>query len=177
MTENNNEQNVELTKQYRIVIKQDKESKKFIGEVPELPECKVEGESWEEVLTLLNDSIEAKLNSLEYPPTPIDEVEWDGKLTLSLSKSLYRELAFLAKYDEVTPEELAAELISEGMGRRYGGHRFYRNPKQRKDYNNHNNNNNYRRKDKRMSKSEYYNIMENKADFLEYVRNLEKGKR
>jgi predicted RNase H-like HicB family nuclease len=165
------------SRKYRIVMRFDSEKDKFIANVPELPGCDVEGDSWEELTQTLDEAVKSKLKTIEYPPTPLDEHEWSGKLELNISKSLHRELEFLSKNDEITPEELAMELISEGLGRRYGGHRYYRSSKKR-EYNkgggNNHNQGGYNQRRRGMSNEKYNNIMEDKAHFLEYVRNLEK---
>ncbi|MGM0595430.1 MAG: hypothetical protein ACQES9_00170 [Myxococcota bacterium] len=155
---------------YRIVVNYNPEEEKYEGRVPELPECTVQGETWEEVIELLDKSTEEKIESLKHPPTPIDENEWDGDFKIEMSKSLYRELAFLAKNDEVEPETLAKELIAEGLGRRYGGHRYYR----RKNRNKSGNQRKRGRRKGNMSREKYHNIMENKSSFLDYVRKLDK---
>ncbi|MBN2724062.1 MAG: hypothetical protein JXR95_08345 [Deltaproteobacteria bacterium] len=155
---------------YRIVINFDNEEQLFIGSVPEFQDCTVKGENWEEVTSLLEEEVNKRLENLEYPPTPIDAGDLDGKLSLEMSKSLYRELLFLAKHDEIEPEALAMELISEGMGRRYGGNRYYRagSNYRKQGRSKGDRNNNY-------SREQYHNIMEDKAHFLEYVRNLEQS--
>ena len=155
-----------MNSHYRIVIRFDTKKELFTGSVPELPGCRAEGESWDEVTKLLNESIDKKLETIEHPPTPLDEVDWDGKLQLELSKSMYRELAFMAKHDEVSIETLASELLSEGLGRRYGGHRYYRSSSRKPSGGRGRNNRN-------MSADKYHNIMEDKASFLEYVRGLD----
>ncbi|MBU1537671.1 type II toxin-antitoxin system HicB family antitoxin [Myxococcota bacterium] len=164
-------------RKYRIVIRFDQEKECFIGNVPELPECEVEGDDWETVTAGLSEAIEAKLETIEHKPTPIDEVEFEGKLELDISKSLMRELMFMAKTDEIEPQVLAQELIAEGLGRRYGGHRFYRSGGQRRPQNQNSRQGNrqgggYHRG---MNQEQYHNIMEDKASFLEYVRGLDDG--
>ncbi len=163
-------------RKYRIVIRFDAEKECYIGTVPELPEVEFEGDDWEAVTTGLSEAIEAKLETIEHHPTPIDEVDFDGRLELDISKSLMRELVFMAKNDEIEPQVLAQELISEGLGRRYGGHRFYRsgggNRKGQGNRQGGRQGGGYRRN---MNQEQYHNIMEDKASFLEYVRGLEDG--
>jgi predicted RNase H-like HicB family nuclease len=162
-------------RKYRIIIRYDIEKELYVGKVPELPGCEVEGDDWEAVTTLLDEIIEGRLAKIDHPPTPLDEMKWEEKFLLELSTSLRRELTFMAKTDEVTPEQLAQELISEGLGRRYGGHRFYRSSRKGgQSGNNHNHNSHKSRSGRRnVSPDKYQNIMEDKASFMEYVRGLD----
>ncbi|MBU1220156.1 type II toxin-antitoxin system HicB family antitoxin [Myxococcota bacterium] len=161
------------SKHYRIVIKFDAEKQKFIGNVPELDGCIAEGDSYEEVAGLLDTSINSILEKWDNAPEPIDTTDFINKISIEISSALYRDLVFLAKNDEVEPEVIAAEILSEGISRRCGYLRSWRNSQNQGGRRN----GNREQRKGNMSREQYNNIMEDKAHFLEYVRNLEQPSR
>lgn len=108
-----------------------------------------------------------------------------SQLTLSLSQSLYKKLVGKSQIEGVSVNELASELISEGLVLRAWeimekkvnmrtpqAQAQNRNQPQRGNFKNnrkggHNNN----------KKQNFNHIMEDNANFLEYVRNQERNKR
>ena len=145
---------------------------------------------------------EQKLDPSEGVKHPRKE---DNTLTISLSRALYKKLKSKASVEGVSPEDLASELLAEGLvlraweimerkstmrqssnggnynqgGNRSGHKQSYRNGSQNgynrgrssnhsnSNYSNSNNNSGQRR-------GNYQHILEDSANFLEYVRNQEK---
>lgn len=113
----------------------------------------------------------------------------DSSLTLNLSRSLIEKIKRQAEEEGISIEEYVTELLSESVVLRAweiverkshlssvsgntGGYNNHNNSSR-------NNNRNNRRNDRfgnnrRMSQSRYNNLMEDKASFLEYVRNQER---
>ncbi|MFK7825000.1 MAG: hypothetical protein AB8G05_12640 [Oligoflexales bacterium] len=130
----------------------------------------------------------------------------ENTLTISLSKALYKKLKSKASVEGVSPQDLASELLAEGLvlraweimerkstmrqssnggnynqgGNRSGHKQSYRNGSQN-GYNrgrssNHNNSNysNSNNNSGQNRRGNYQHILEDSANFLEYVRNQEK---
>jgi hypothetical protein len=120
----------------------------------------------------------------------------DGLLSLKLSGSLHRRLVTKAQQEGVDVNDFAVELLAEGLVLRAweimerkqhvsrapqhgnsnhnhgnGGNRGFRDQKR-----NHNGGGGNNRRGG-MSQSRYNSLMEDKAEFLEYVRNQEKSQR
>lgn len=130
----------------------------------------------------------------------------ENTLTINLSRSLYKKLKNKASVEGVSPQDLASELLAEGLvlraweimerkstmrqssnggnynqgGNRSGHKQSYRNGSQNgynrgrssnhsnSNYSNSNNNSGQNRR------GNYQHILEDSANFLEYVRNQEK---
>lgn len=120
--------------------------------------------------------------------TPID-----NEIKVKLSEALCRKLHQQAQEESLTIEELVRELLAESVVLRAweiierknqmrGGPQ--NNPQAGRPQNNHNNNNHNHRGNHRkggghrgMSQMRYNSIMDDKASFLEYVRNQERNRR
>lgn len=120
--------------------------------------------------------------------TPID-----NEIKVKLSEALCRKLHQQAQEESLTVEELVRELLAESVVLRAweiierknqmrGG--AQNNPQTGRPQNNHNNNNHNRGNNHRkgghrggMSQMRYNSIMDDKASFLEYVRNQERNRR
>ncbi len=159
---------------YRIVLRYDRESGMFRALVPELPDISAEGETRAEAADLVVDAVQKRLDELEdqgiEPPMPLDEEMFSGELSLQISPELHRELAWQAKLEGTTVDQIVGELLAAGIQRRAVGmpdmsQRPSGGGERRKGHG--------RRPG--MSKAQYMQIMEDKASFMEYVRNLEQG--
>lgn len=121
-------------------------------------------------------------------PSPDEPAE----LRVSLSKSLFRKIKEQAADEGISLEEFATELLSEGVVLRAweiverknqmrGGNSQQPNGNNRggQPGNNRGGQNNYNNHNKkgRMSHMRYQSIMDDKATFLEYVRNQERNRR
>lgn len=155
---------------YRLVILFDSEKKKFIARIPELPDLQVEGENRAEAVSRIEEALEEAFRKAASDgremPAPIDQTEFTGELTLKVTPTLHRDLAFLARHEGVDLNQLVSELLSASVaGRavpRTGGHRR----DERREGND-------RRRPPRGQ--DYFNIMEDKASFIDYVRKLDSG--
>jgi predicted RNase H-like HicB family nuclease len=155
------------TMSYRMIVSYSNEKQVYVARAPELESCSAEGATRADAVAKLEEEIAAQVENMEAQgieiPPPIEQLEeLDGKLTLNVSSSLHRELTFLAKAENVDVETLVIELLARGVSQRWGGARGAR-PRSESGP---------RRSDG--TGSRYHNIMENRADFIEYVRSLEK---
>lgn len=157
---------------YRIVVVYSSEQGQFIARVPELGECEAIGATRTEALTNVEAEIEAQVKNIEgqgeTPPIPLEEQNFDGELKFKISSSLHRDLAFMAQEERVELDALITELLSRSVAQRYFSKGFRGKRANSGDIHG-------RRRDEGQGRR-YHDIMENRADFIEYVRGLENGK-
>ncbi|MBI4818466.1 MAG: hypothetical protein HY791_19525 [Deltaproteobacteria bacterium] len=90
----------------------------FIATAKEL-DLSARGASRADAISALEATIETRLQAAaagEPLPRPIDVAEVDGKITIQLATALARELAYVAKSSGSTPEAIAAQLVARGLG-------------------------------------------------------------
>lgn len=151
---------------YRIIISHVEEKNIYIANVPELENCTAEGETPKDAIEKLEVEMTAQLENMKEqgiePPEPLESQEFDGNLTLKVTPALHKELVFMARSSEVELEILLTELLTRGVS----GRRGYQGNKPRAGG----------RGRRQEGQGKRYNaIMENRADFIEYVRGLDKG--
>jgi predicted RNase H-like HicB family nuclease len=184
---------------YRVVIQFDPEKEQYLARAPELPGCVAEGESYEAALSAITEEMDAQVENIKESggrvPVPVDEQEVSGEITLRISKTLHRELHWLALLEELEDDELASEVFQDGLK-----HRLRSKPRQRrqpgpprKEASEGNEDRQPTEDDQRGrgrqgrgrpnrgrgrgrgGGARYHEIMEDKASFLEYVRGLDSG--
>ncbi len=163
---------------YRILMRYNSGTKRFVAAVPELGDVQVEAETRTEALSKAEEAIEQAIRKAaeagEELPAPMELVEFSGELKIRISPKLHRELAFWAVEDNLEPEQLAAEMISAGtaikaIGRpaksgregRGGGRGGGRGERQEKGGRG------------RGGRKDYHDIMDDRASFIEYVRSID----
>ena len=134
----------------------------------------------------VQDNVGNIIESESLPKEVAIEQEDLGIVELKLSKSLHRKL-IKQSYDEgVSVEEFISELLSEGVVLRAWEIVERKNamrPNQSANSNNNRskgqggNSKGYKNKGHRMSHGRYQSIMDDSSNFLEYVRNQERGRR
>jgi predicted RNase H-like HicB family nuclease len=151
---------------YRIVISYSSEKEAYIARAPELDPCEAESETRAEAVAQLEEEIAARLANMRSqgiePPPPLDEQELDGELHVKVSTSLHRDLLFMARHEKLELEELLRELLARAVFRRPPAGRGRRQEG--------------RGRSREGQGQRYHDIMENRADFIEYVRGLDSGK-
>ena len=157
---------------YRILVVYDSQKEKFVASVPELENLKVTGETRAEALSKAEEEVEnsfrkAAEKSTELPP-PVDGVEYSGELSFTVSPSLHRNLIFMATQERIELDQLASELLSSALAERS----LIKSAQKRPAKEGHKREG---RRDRRPRGDRYFNIMEDKASFIEYVRNMEPG--
>lgn len=188
----------EVWDEYAIQVYFDKTENQFVGTVLEFPEIRILGPKKDIVIAEIEQRLEQHLfqqkKRNETPVEPFFLKTYPQKLELEISRGLYRRLDVLSRLEKTPIDRLILELISQALGKRFdnpgtrsAGHherherhehrgqnnnRHHNNQNQRnQNYNNNNSNNNNRRNQNR----NFHETMENRENFLEYVRNLEKG--
>jgi len=170
---------------YRIVVSWDAEKKSFTARVPELGQCQAEGASRAEAIGRAEEEIAAQLANMReqggQPPQALDDKEHEGQFQVKVSKSLHRELEWMAHNEGVGIDQLAGELLSQAAeARRAGrGGRNHTQPRMQPQSEGPDDRGN--RIDTRPRGSNYgpryHQVMDDRASFLEYVRGLEQGAR
>ncbi|MBW2701520.1 MAG: type II toxin-antitoxin system HicB family antitoxin [Deltaproteobacteria bacterium] len=157
---------------YRVNITYDNDKQKFVASVPELTGLRVEAETRTDAFALVEEAIETRFReaaeSKKEMPTPLDSSEFSGDLQTSISESLHRELHHLALAEGVEFNQLLSEMLSAGVARRTQGPARRDNSRQERSSS--------RRRNPRQ-KQDYNNIMDDRANFIEYVRNMDGGGR
>jgi predicted RNase H-like HicB family nuclease len=157
---------------YRILVVYDSEKEKFVASVPELQNLKVMAETRAEALAKAEEEVEtafrkAAEEGTELPP-PVDGTEYSGQLSLNVSPSLQRNLIFAAAQEGIELDQLASELLSSALAERS----LIKSARQRPARDGQKRNG---RRDRRPRGDRYFNIMDDKASFIDYVRNLDSG--
>lgn len=153
---------------YRVVLSFDSGRKVFIARAPELDPCSAEGPTRKEAIDHLEEEIDAQLaNMLAHgstPPRSVDEDEFTGEVTLKISKSLHKELAYTARHEGIDTQQLVSELVAAALAdRRPKG----RNPQAQQGERN--GNRGYGNRGNNMA------LLDDRANFIEYVRGLDSG--
>lgn len=99
---------------YTIRVKENSDSTYF-AEIEELPGCITEGDTKEEVLSMIDDAkqawIETALENNVSIPEPAND-DYSGKLNIRLPKYLHRQLAYKAKQEGVSLNTLISSTLS-----------------------------------------------------------------
>lgn len=173
--------------QYRVVIRFDEENKQFVAEVPELPlMTAVTGESRADVMSKLDEAMEAAIKlTIEQNgslPKAIDEDDsLNGELTISLGKTLHRELAFKAKKEGLDLDKAIIAALSAYAYNRRSYNNFHKNNDEKRDENVDGNNKSYENRRyngvPREGSDAYRTLMDDGASFREYLRQQERSAR
>ncbi|MBY0370515.1 hypothetical protein K2X33_07505 [bacterium] len=156
----------------------------FCATFVEFPELRVSDESRQEAIYLAEDKLHSHLAALRQSgkpvPPPVRTTDYPSHIEIAVSQSLYRKLDSRRHQERVSMEQLITEILtsacerrsSEGGESRQGGGGGGKNRghgrgqgQQRGGQGGGN----------RGGRGSFHNTMESRADFMEYVRNLEKG--
>lgn len=159
---------------YRVVLAFDSERKTFTARVPELPHCTAEGLTRAEAILHVEEELEALYANLlsqgRTPPLPLDELPDSGDITVKTSRGLHRDLRWQAAQEGVDLSQLAAELLAQGLEQRRQARprRSYENQPSHSDQRGPRNDGGDRRRGGPPN-----HMLDDRAHFIEYVRNLE----
>jgi antitoxin HicB len=97
----------------------------YLIEFPDLPGCMSDGETPEEAIINGKDAMEAWLHcarkfhdTIPKPSIPKSESSYSGKVLQRFPKTLHAKLAFRAKREGVSLNQLILSLVAEGLGRK-----------------------------------------------------------
>jgi len=149
---------------YRVVVCYSEEKKSFFARAPELEGCEAEGETRAEAISRLEDEMTAQVENMRQegmePPPSLDEQTFDGQLSLKVTPGLHRDLVFLARGESVELPTLLTELLARGLS---GGRPSRDRPRQEQ------------RGRREGQGQRYHEIMDNRENFIDYVRRLDGG--
>ena len=162
---------------YRVQIRYDAEAETFTASVPEL-DLLATADSRADAFEGIEAELDARLHAAadgEPLPSPADARPVDGELTVELSPSLHRSLLYFAERAGDTPENLARELISRGVGLLEG--RALPRASAPTDESTRDDSRGDKKPPRRRRgrREGYHGDMDDQANFMEYVRNLERG--
>jgi predicted RNase H-like HicB family nuclease len=178
---------------YRVLVVYDREKERFEARVPEL-ELEASGSTRQEALTSIEDAIEQRIAGAAEDkaslPEPIDVLTSGGEITVKLGDAVYRDLLIHARQSGLSAEELAGQMLARSLGAMEGARPQRRRPPpeaptedlERGPPRDHRDERERERDDRddrgrgRGRRREGYRPeLDDKANFLEYLRGLEKG--
>ena len=171
---------------YRVLVSFDKESSVYRARVPEL-ELDVEADTRAEALQKAEAAIEAKIDEVaqsgEELPYPADGAEVaGGPITISLAPMVMRDLTYFASRNEMTIEELAAQMVARSVAQLVSPRPDQRSRPPRRDDEQPQEDRQERPRDdggrgrgRRDKREGYRPDLEDKSNWLAYLREQEKG--
>jgi len=170
--------------EYSAVAYYDKTSRNFIGSFLEFPELRVTGANKENVLRELDTKLENHLQTIkrrgETIPEPFSARKYPERLDVRISPALYRRLDILSRLEKVGLDQLVTELLSASVEKHAPAPRA---PQRQQQQHSHQNSQESRGNQQPRHQHHrrgggnrnYHDTMDNRENFMEYVRSLEKG--
>lgn len=170
---------------YLTQISFDSSRGRYVGQVVELPEIRVEERTrqaaWEALEALLEDHVEVMRARGEPLPEPLTGKRYPDTLEVPLSQSLYRKLDALSKRERVSLDQIATELIAAAIEGRNSSQRAQPPAKGGNEGRQQGGGGGGRGRrpeggggQRGGGRYDYHQTMSSRENFLEYVRNLEK---
>lgn len=154
----------------------------FTGSILEFPELKAQGSNREVVMADLEAQAGQRLEALRQSgsdlPEPICEKQYPEFLQIALSQSLFRKLDRISRYEKIDLDKLVSELLARAVERRDSSRGSDRRPQQSQVGQHGHRHSNHRHQNRRGGSHSnrgrgYHESLQNKENFMEYVRNLE----
>ncbi len=185
--------------EYSLSLHFDKAAGQYVASILEFPEVTVTGPNRANVLLELQDKLETEMITVKKNggnlPEPIQAKKYPEVLEIPVSQGLFRKLDVLSRQEKVALEKLVSEILASSVEKRFESKRSgesrpaqnYSNSNHQPRHNNnnnqnrdqrHNNNNNRDNRNHQQNRRPqgYANAsMGGQDNFMEYVRNLEKG--
>jgi predicted HicB family RNase H-like nuclease len=168
---------------YRATLTFDPDRKLFIARAPELEHCTGEGPTRAEAVAKLEEEIDAQLaNMLSHgstPPRAVDEETFSGEITARVSKLLHRDLAYQARSEGIDVDHLVGELLAAAMESRKQTRGVRSGNRQQQEHMPHDSvGNRYEGGGRNRGfggRGHNTALLDDRANFIEYVRGLEQG--
>ena len=165
---------------YRCTVQFDVEKQVFRARAPELERCQAEGPTRAEALARLEEEMDAQVHNVRenggQPPPAVDEDTCTGEVQVRLSRSLHRELVFQARDEGIELGQLMSELLASSLEARRTARGGQRRPAPAEQEGEPGNRGPRDRDRVRQGYGgRYHGIMDDRANFIEYVRGLDQG--
>lgn len=182
--------NPEPGEEYSLMLHFDKTNGQYVASILEFPELVVTGPNKTNVLLELQDKLETHMMEVKRQgqnlPEPIQAKKYPEVLEVPVSQTLFRKLDVLSRQEKISLEKLVGEIVAGAVEKRFDGKRGQENRPQQNFQNNnqprHNNNNNrhhhnrgHHNQNNNRRPQQGYGNAQGGDNFMEYVRNLEKG--
>jgi predicted RNase H-like HicB family nuclease len=152
---------------YRVLVHRDAERGVFVARAPELTGCVAEGATRAEAIARLEEEMSAQVHNIRQqggePPRPVDAGGFSGEISLKVTAALHRDLVWQSRDEGVPLDQLVAEILTRaldgrtrGQARGADGDRGQRGDRPGQGYG-----------------ARYHGIMDDRANFIEYVRGLD----
>lgn len=178
--------------EYTLQTYFDRGLKQFVVSVAEFPELKVTGTNRQMAISELSEKIEDHLYELksrgQFVTEPIQARVYPERLDIAVSQSLYRKLDLLSRQEKLPIDKLVGEILATALGKRQEGQRGNQNrPPQHQhggggqhhgghqNRHQHQQNRHHGGNQNRHQRGGNVRDMDSRENFMEYVRNLEKG--
>lgn len=96
----------------------------YVAEIPDLPGCLTQGDDMQDTLEMIEDAkaawIDIAMQDGNEIPEPNSETKekYSGKFMVRIPKTLHKDIAVTAEKENVSINQLATYLFSEGIARR-----------------------------------------------------------
>lgn len=165
---------------YTLLIRYDRDQRLFVGEVAEIADCKTKGLTREDVIKDLKIKLEDYLEDHRHQggvPDALFSKTYPEILSIKLSQSVYRKLDLLSRMEKIALDQLATQLLTTAAERRLesgkgGGHKNSQpHNSQQSRHQHHGGRHGGGHNRNRHNQGN----LDSRENFMEYVRNLEKG--
>lgn len=171
---------------YRIHVSFDGDRKVFMARAPELEHCSGEGASRAEAIARVEEEIDAQVQNIHAqggnPPPAVDEETFTGAIAANVSRTLHRDLAWQARSEGIELDQLVGELLAGAIEARRGARGQRAGNRPNAEHVPHDNIGNAIGNDRGgrpMGRGgygpRYQGILDDRANFIEYVRGLDAG--
>lgn len=169
---------------YSTVIRFDRSSRQFIAHVVEFPDLKATGSNKDSVIRDIEERLEDHISDLKREgrklPEAIQSRRYPERLEVRVSQNLQRRLDLVSRQEKVGLDQLVTELLTNALDRRSEPPRGERQGGGGQNHGNRHGGNQQQQQRHpqhggRRGGRNFHETMESRENFMEYVRNLEKG--
>lgn len=185
-----------LSEEYLLQSHFDKSMKQFIATVAEFPELRATAMNREAALLEIEDKLESHVENVrrrgDQLPESIVSRRYPEKVEIRLSQGLFRRLDNLSRHEKLPLDQLLVELIASGVERRLeaparvvterrppapptGNTRHPQHGPHERPHGSHGQHPQHQPNRREANLRRYQSAMDNRENFMEYVRSLEKG--
>lgn len=163
-----------MTPNYRVLLSYDAEQKLFRARTPELTHCFGEGPTRAAAIAQIEQEIAAQIQNMQdqgkNPPRSVDEERWDGALRLQVTTQLHQGLAWQAKVEGVELSALVGEMLAAALEQRKQHARPDARPGRHAHRDGADDIGNREHRPHRRREQGYSPVLEDRAAFIQYVR-------